>query len=92
VIVVVGEALIDLIVGPGGQVDARPGGSPSNAARSLARLGAETTFLGRQARDGLGRLLRDRLAADGVAPTAVAERARSGIDAWDDTARVVTSS
>jgi fructokinase len=67
VIVVAGEALIDLVVGPGGQVDARPGGSPSNAARSLARLGAETTFLGRQARDGLGRLLRDRLAADGVA-------------------------
>ncbi len=34
----------------------------------------------------------DRLAADGVAPPAVAERARSGIDGWDDTARVVTSS
>ena len=66
-IVVVGEALIDLVVGTGGQVDARPGGSPANAARSLARLGAETTFLGRQARDGLGCLLRDRLAADGVA-------------------------
>src|ERR1700748_1732196 len=67
VIVVAGEALIDLVVRPGGRVDARPGGSPSNAARSLARLGAETTFLGRQSRDGLGRLLLDRLAADGVA-------------------------
>jgi len=67
VIVVVGEALIDLVVSPGGQVAARPGGSPFNAARSLARLGAETTFLARLASDGLGRLLRDRLAADGVA-------------------------
>jgi fructokinase len=67
VIVVAGEALIDLVVSHGGQVDARPGGSPYNAARSLARLGAETTFLGRLARDGLGGLLRDRLAADGAA-------------------------
>ncbi|HEY1820695.1 MAG TPA: carbohydrate kinase [Trebonia sp.] len=66
-IVVAGEALVDLVVSPGGQVDARPGGSPYNAARSLARLGVETTFLGRLARDGLGRLLRDRLAAEGVA-------------------------
>jgi fructokinase len=67
VIVVAGEALIDLVVSPGGQVDARPGGSPYNAARSLARLGVETTFLGRLARDGLGRVLRDRLAAEGAA-------------------------
>jgi fructokinase len=66
VIVVAGEGLIDLVVSRGGQVAARPGGSPYNAARSLARLGAETTFLGRLARDGLGRLLRDRLAAEGV--------------------------
>ena len=65
-IVVAGEALIDLVVSPGGQVDARPGGSPYNAARSLARLGAETTFLGRLARDGLGSLLRDRLTGEGA--------------------------
>ena len=37
-IVVVGEALVDLVVSPDGQVAARPGGSPFNAARSLARL------------------------------------------------------
>lgn len=65
-IVVVGEALIDLVVSPGGQVAARPGGSPFNAARTLARLGLPTTFLARLARDRLGRLLADRLAADGV--------------------------
>ena len=61
VIVVAGEALIDLVVSAGGQLDARPGGGPYNAARTLARLGAETTFLGRLADDGFGRLLRDRL-------------------------------
>ena len=66
-IVVAGEALIDLVVGTGGQVDARPGGGPYNAARTLARLGTETTFLGRLADDGFGRLLRDRLTGEGVA-------------------------
>ena len=65
-IVVAGEALIDLVVGSDGQVAAHPGGSPFNAARSLARLGAETVFLARLARDRFGLLLGERLAADGV--------------------------
>jgi fructokinase len=67
VIAVVGEALIDLVVGSGGQVDAHPGGGPYNAARTLARLGVPTAFLGRLAGDGFGRLLRERLTAEGVA-------------------------
>jgi fructokinase len=66
VIAVFGEALIDLVVSADGRVDARPGGGPYNAARALARLGAPVTFLGRLAGDGVGRLLRDRLVADGV--------------------------
>jgi fructokinase len=66
VIVVAGEALIDLVVSPSGQVDARLGGGPYNAARTLARLGVETMFLDRLADDGFGRQLRERLAADGV--------------------------
>lgn len=65
-IAVSGEALIDLVVRPGGRVDARLGGGPYNAARALARLGAATTFLERLADDGFGRQLRERLAADGV--------------------------
>lgn len=65
-IVVAGEALVDLVVSPGGQVDARPGGGPYNAARTLARLDAETTFLGRLADDGFGRLLRDQLTREGM--------------------------
>jgi fructokinase len=65
-IAVVGEALIDLIVDDGGEIAARPGGGPFNTARTLARLGAETTFLGRLSGDGFGRMLRERLAEDGV--------------------------
>jgi fructokinase len=65
-IAVVGEALIDLIVDGGGEVAARPGGGPFNTARTLARLGAKTTFLGRLSGDGFGRMLRRRLAEDGV--------------------------
>jgi hypothetical protein len=34
----------------------------------------------------------DRLSPDGATPPAIAERARSGIDRWDATARVVTTS
>jgi fructokinase len=66
VIVVSGEALVDLVVSPGGQVDARLGGGPYNAARTLARLGAETAFFDGIADDRFGRQLRERLAADGV--------------------------
>lgn len=66
-IVVAGEALIDLVVSPGGEVAAQPGGGPYNAARALARLGARTAFLGRLADDGFGRLLRDRLTGEGAA-------------------------
>jgi fructokinase len=67
VIVVAGEVLIDLVVSPDGQVSALPGGGPYNAARSLARLGSETTFLGRVGADGFGRLLRDQFTREGVA-------------------------
>src|SRR5690348_1882441 len=65
-VAVAGEALIDLVVGADGRLDAHPGGGPFNAARAMARLGAPTTFLGRLAGDGFGRLLRAQLAADGV--------------------------
>jgi len=66
VIVVAGEVLVDLVVSPGGQVAARPGGGPYNAARALARLGAPTMFCGGLADDAFGRQLRGHLADDGV--------------------------
>jgi fructokinase len=66
-IAVIGEALIDLVVGASaGDVAARPGGGPYNTVRTLARLDAPAVFVGRLSGDGFGRLLRDGLAADGV--------------------------
>ena len=66
-ITVVGEALIDLVVGQDGRVDAQPGGGPFNTARTIGRLGLAPAFLGRLSQDGFGHMLRARLEEDGVA-------------------------
>jgi fructokinase len=66
-ITVVGEALIDLVVGQDGRIDARPGGGPFNTARTLGRLGLAPAFLGRLSQDGFGHMLRARLEGDSVA-------------------------
>jgi fructokinase len=65
-VVVAGEALIDLILRPDGSVAAAAGGGPFNAARTLARLGVDTVFLGGLSDDRFGQLLRGRLEDDGV--------------------------
>ncbi len=65
-VVVAGEALVDLIVGPDGELSAVPGGGPFNAARAVARLGVDTAFLGTLSSDRFGRLLRATLAGDRV--------------------------
>jgi fructokinase len=65
-ITVVGEALIDLVVGQDGHIDAQPDGGPFNTARTLGRLGLAPAFLGRLSQDGFGRMLRARLGQDGV--------------------------
>jgi fructokinase len=66
VIVVAGEALIDLIVRPDGQLVPVAGGGPYNTARAIGRLGVEVAWLGGLSHDHFGRLLEDGLAADGV--------------------------
>jgi fructokinase len=66
-IVVAGEALVDLIPTPAGDLGIHPGGGPFNTARWLGRLGAETGFLGAIAADPLGQRLREQLVAAGVA-------------------------
>lgn len=43
-VVVVGEALVDIVVSPGGTVE-HPGGSPANVAYGLGRLGVATALL-----------------------------------------------
>src|SRR5262245_44388512 len=65
-ILVAGESLIDLIIGPQVTVHASLGGGPFNAARTIARLGQPTRFLGRFSADPFGQLLTERLLADGV--------------------------
>ncbi len=68
-ILVSGEALIDLVPAPaGGELAyvARAGGSSFNVAMGLGRLGAPVGFIGRVSTDLFGRMLRSRLEADGV--------------------------
>ena len=65
-IVVCGEALIDVIRNGDGTQRAAPGGGPFNTARALARLGVPTAFLGRLSNDQFGRQLVEALKADGV--------------------------
>lgn len=65
-IVVGGEALVDLVVDREGGVTATLGGGPFNTARTVARLGSSVSFLGTLSRDRFGALLRQRLLADGV--------------------------
>ena len=65
-IVVAGEALIDLIVDPDGEIAAVPGGGPYNTARTIARLGQPVRFLGRVSTDRFGRTLLHNLLVDGV--------------------------
>ena len=65
-IVVCGEALIDVVRNADGTQRATPGGGPFNTARALARLGVPTAFLGHLSDDELGRELARLLVADGA--------------------------
>ena len=65
-IVVAGEALVDLVIEPNGSVTAALGGAPFNTARACGRLGAEVAFLGAISDDRFGRMLRTRLVDDHV--------------------------
>src|SRR6266516_5967501 len=64
-ILVAGEALLDLVVSDG-TILPSPGGGPYNTARALGRLGASVGFLGRLSQDHFGSLLIDVLAESGV--------------------------
>ena len=65
-IVVAGEALIDVVAGPGGELAGHPGGGPYNVARTIGRLEQPVAYLGRLSSDGFGMRLRSELEADGV--------------------------
>jgi fructokinase len=66
VIVVCGEALIDVIRNRDSTERAAPGGGPFNTTRALARLGVPTAFLGHLSDDQFGRELSELLVADGA--------------------------
>jgi fructokinase len=65
-VVVAGDALVDLIVRPSGELVPVPGGGPYNSARALGRLGVPTAFIGGLAGDWFGRLIEQGLRDDGV--------------------------
>ncbi|MDP1849335.1 MAG: PfkB family carbohydrate kinase [Solirubrobacteraceae bacterium] len=69
-IVVGGEALYDIVAGPGLDVDAaitgHPGGGPFNVSRTIGRLRQPVAFLGRLSTDRLGATHERMLVEDGV--------------------------
>jgi fructokinase len=64
-ILVAGEALLDLVVSDRAVLPS-PGGGPYNTARALGRLGASVGFLGRLSKDHFGSMLAEVLAESGV--------------------------
>jgi fructokinase len=64
-ILVAGEALVDLVVTDRAILPS-PGGGPYNTARALGRLGASVGFLGRLSQDHFGSMLTKVLAESGV--------------------------
>lgn len=65
-IIVAGEALVDLVPDRVGGYRPLPGGSPANTAVGLGRLGTPTALLARLADDRLGALLRAHLETSNV--------------------------
>ncbi len=70
-IVVAGEALVDLVPRADGSLAPLPGGGPFNTARALARLERPVAFLGRLSTDRFGEQMADALTEDGVRMDAV---------------------
>ncbi len=65
-IVVAGDALVDLIVRADGSIAAVPGGGPYNSARAVGRLGQPVSWIGGLSSDRFGRRLEAGLAEAGV--------------------------
>ena len=71
-VLVVGEALIDLVQRADGSRDEAPGGSPANVALTLGRLGRHPQLLTSLGKDDRGRLVRGWLEESHVQVTASA--------------------
>lgn len=71
-VLVVGEALVDVVHRGDGRIDESPGGSPANVALALGRLGDTAHFLTQLGDDAHGEQVRGWLAAAGVRVTSSA--------------------
>jgi fructokinase len=91
-VLVVGEALVDIVRRMDGSVDEHPGGSPANVALGLGRLGRRVSLLTRIGRDPRGEAIRDRLESSGVrlVPASVTDDATSTATAILDTRGAAT--
>ena len=65
-VLVIGEALVDVVRRVDGSVDEHPGGSPANVALGLARLGRPVELLTWIGADARGRAIREHLESSGV--------------------------
>lgn len=87
-VLVIGEALIDIVRPLQGPDQEFPGGSPANVAITLARLGREARLLTWFAADERGQILADHLAESGVelvAGSRSAERTSTALAQLDET-------
>lgn len=64
--IIVGEALVDLVPDADGRLDPRLGGSARNVAIAAARLGASVTYVTGLSSDGFGRRFREELEGEGI--------------------------
>ncbi|MFN2539913.1 MAG: carbohydrate kinase family protein [Mycobacteriales bacterium] len=84
-VLVVGEALVDVVTRPDGTVAEVPGGSPANVAVALARLGDEVELLTALGSDPFGDLVRRHVEGSGAkvlaAPLARTAVAHATLDA-----------
>jgi fructokinase len=65
-VLVIGEALVDIVSAPGQSAVEHAGGSPANVALGLGRLGVRTQLLTRIGNDARGQMIRRHLEASGV--------------------------
>jgi fructokinase len=65
-VLVIGEALVDVVHGINGEIKNIPGGSPANTAVALARLGTKTYMKARTSTDKFGTEIRNYLSNQNV--------------------------
>jgi fructokinase len=71
-VLVIGEALVDVVHRGDGRIDESPGGSPANVALALGRLGDTAYFLTQLGDDAHGEQVREWLTTAGVRVTSSA--------------------